>query len=57
MFHLSAVPPGDYNLLAWDDVSRDELENPAFVKRFSSQATAITLAPGGTVAASVRIAK
>ena len=57
MFHLSAVPPGDYNLLAWDDVSRDDLENPAFVKRFSSQATAITLAPGGTVAASVRIAK
>jgi protocatechuate 3,4-dioxygenase beta subunit len=56
-FHFSAVPPGDYKLLAWDDVSRDDLENPAFARRFDSQATAITLAASGTVAASVKLAK
>jgi hypothetical protein len=42
-FHFSGIPPGDYQLIAWDDVSRDGLENPEFVKRFDSQATAITL--------------
>jgi hypothetical protein len=55
MFHFSAVPPGDYKLLAWDDVSHDDLENPGFVKRFDSQATAITLAAGGTAAASIKL--
>jgi hypothetical protein len=57
MFHFRAVPPGDYKLLAWDDVSRDELENPTVVNRFDSQATAITLAASGTIAASVKLAQ
>jgi hypothetical protein len=56
MFHLTAVPPGDYKLIAWDDVSRDDLENPAFEKRFDSQATAITVAAGASAATSIKLA-
>jgi hypothetical protein len=55
LFHFSAVRPGDYKLLAWDDVSRDDLENPAFLKRFEGSGSAISLAPGGSAAASVRV--
>jgi hypothetical protein len=56
-FHFSAIPPGDYKLLAWDDVSRDDLENPTFLRRFEGSASAISLAPGGSAAASVRVIK
>jgi hypothetical protein len=56
MFHFTDVPPGDYKIVAWDDVSRDDIENPLFVKRFDSQATAITLTAGGTAAVSVKLA-
>ena len=44
-FHFSAIPPGDYKMLAWEDVSWDDLENPGFVKRFENQASAITVTP------------
>ncbi len=54
-FRFNSVPPGDYQLLAWDDVSPDDLENPEFVKQFAVQATAVKLEPGGNAAASVRV--
>src|SRR5207249_7557973 len=54
-FQIKAVPPGDYKLMAWDDVARDDLENPEFIKRFENQATAIKLSPSGTAAVSVRV--
>ncbi len=40
-FHFVAVPPGDYKLFAWDDVSPDEIGSPEFLKRFDSQAVAV----------------
>jgi hypothetical protein len=40
-FHSTGVPPGDYKLMAWDDVGRDDLENPDFIKRFESQGRAV----------------
>jgi hypothetical protein len=43
-FHFNGIPPGDYNLIAWGDVARDDLENPEFVKRFGDKATPISIA-------------
>ena len=54
-FHLAAVPPGDYKLLAWDDVSPDDFENPEFVKGFDSQAVAVKLPASAGVAVSARV--
>lgn len=54
-FHFNAVPPGDYNLIAWGDVSRDDLENPQFVNRFANNATAISIAANGSAAAALKI--
>ncbi len=54
-FHFSAVPPGDYKLIAWTDVSRDDLENPEFVKRFHGRATAISVTANGSATASLKV--
>ena len=54
-FRISGVPPGDYKLLAWDDVAQDDLDDPAFWQRFDSQATAVTLEPAGSASASIRV--
>ena len=55
-FHFTAVAPGDYKLLAFDDVSREDLANLAFVQRFDSQATSVSLPSGGAASASLKIA-
>ncbi len=54
-FHLSGVPPGEYKLLAWEDVSEDDIENPNFVKRFQSQATPVNVPANGSTGVSVRV--
>ncbi len=54
-FHFTAIAPGDYKLLAFDDVSREDLANLAFVQRFDNQATSVTLPSGGAASASVKI--
>jgi hypothetical protein len=54
-FHFTGIPPGDYHLIAWDDVSKDDLENPEFVKRFAGKATAISIATGVSSSASLKV--
>jgi hypothetical protein len=54
-FHLTGVPPGEYKLMAWDDVGRDDLENPDFIKRFDSQGTPVKLPASGTATESIRV--
>ncbi|HTC90661.1 MAG TPA: carboxypeptidase regulatory-like domain-containing protein [Bryobacteraceae bacterium] len=54
-FHFNAVPPGDHNLIAWGDVSRDDLENPHFVNRFANNATAISVTANGSATAALKI--
>jgi len=54
-FRFTAVAPGDYKLLAFDDVSHDDLANPAFLQRFDSQATPVSLSAGSTASASLKI--
>jgi hypothetical protein len=54
-FHLAGVPPGEYKLMAWDDVGRDDLEIPDFLKRFESQGTPVKLSASGTATVSIRV--
>jgi hypothetical protein len=54
-FNLTGVPPGEYKLMAWDDVGRDELENPDFVKQYDSQGTPVKLSASGTATVSPRV--
>jgi hypothetical protein len=55
VFHFEGIPPGDYTLIAWDDVSQDDLENPQFVKQYESQATRVSVPAGGLATASLKI--
>jgi hypothetical protein len=55
VFHFEGIPLGDYTLVAWDDVSHDDLENPQFVKQYESQATPISVAAGGLATASIKV--
>jgi len=54
-FHFEGIPPGDYTLIAWDDVSHDDLENPQFVEQYESPATRISVPVGGLATTSIKI--
>src|SRR6185503_1604980 len=44
-FHFDAIPPGDYKVSAWDDNSKVEYANPAWMQRYGKPA-AVSVAPG-----------
>ncbi len=44
-FHFDAVPPGDYKVYAWDDNSKVEYANPAWMQRYG-KAVSVSVAPG-----------
>jgi hypothetical protein len=54
-FHLTGVPPGEYKLMAWDDVGRDDLENPDFIKRFDSRGSPVKLSASGSATVSIKV--
>ncbi|HLK63162.1 MAG TPA: carboxypeptidase-like regulatory domain-containing protein [Bryobacteraceae bacterium] len=54
-FHFTGVAPGNYKLLAFDDVSHEDLANLVFVQRFDSQTTSVSLPSGGAASASLKI--
>jgi hypothetical protein len=54
-FHFNGIPPGDYKLIAWGDVSRDDLGNPEFVKQFDGKATAVSIAANGSATVSLKV--
>jgi protocatechuate 3,4-dioxygenase beta subunit len=54
-FHFNGIAPGNYKLIAWGDISRDDLENPEFVKRFADKATAVSIAANGSATVSLKI--
>jgi hypothetical protein len=43
-FHFDAVPPGDYNVSAWDDNSKVEYANPAWMQRYGKP-VAVSITP------------
>jgi hypothetical protein len=54
-FRFSGIPPGDYQLLAWDDITPDELADPGLLARFQGQASQVKLTNGATVTAAVHV--
>jgi protocatechuate 3,4-dioxygenase beta subunit len=40
-------PPGDYKLLAWEDIDPAALNEPGFAQRFDASAKLVTLEPSG----------
>jgi hypothetical protein len=54
-FHFTAAAPGDYKLLAFDDVSREDLANPAFLQRYDSQASPVSVPAGGAATATLKV--
>ena len=54
-FAFAGIPPGDYTVLAWDDVSQDDLENPAFRKGFDSQAASVKVAPSAAAVVTAHV--
>jgi len=46
-FTFSGLKPGDYRLLAWEDVEQGAWMDPEFLKPFESQATEVKIDPSG----------
>ena len=55
VFQITGIPPGEYKLLAFDNVGQEDLENPDFIKLFEGQATAVKLDASQGAAASIRV--
>jgi hypothetical protein len=45
-FQFRGLPPGEYRVLAWEDVDSGAWFNPAFLAVYERYATAITLGEG-----------
>lgn len=54
-FSIGNVPPGDYGLLAWEDVDPGAWLDPEFLKDFELRATKITVVGGGSSATDIRV--
>jgi hypothetical protein len=46
LFQFRGLPPGEYRVLAWEDVDPGAWFNPAFLATFERYVTAITLSEG-----------
>jgi hypothetical protein len=45
-FSIRGIPPGEYSVLAWEDVDSQALRNRAFVERFEQRALKVTISRG-----------
>jgi hypothetical protein len=54
-FHFTGIPPGDYKVMAWEDIGRDEIGNPEIGNLFNSLATIVKVASSESVRVSVRV--
>jgi hypothetical protein len=45
-FHLDRVPPGDYKLFAWDDLSDGAWQDPDFIRTYEDRGTPIHVGEG-----------
>jgi len=46
-FLLKEVPPGTYEVFAWQDIEREAIYDPEFRRLFENKSTPITVEPGG----------
>jgi hypothetical protein len=46
-YYFDGNPPGDYTLLAWEDIDLSALEEPGFLRQFDANAKSVKLDPLG----------
>jgi len=54
-FSLRGVAPGDYGVLAWEDIDNGAWESPEFLKDFESRAVRVSVSAGSPRNANVRV--
>jgi hypothetical protein len=54
-FTFANVPPGDYKILAWEDVPRGAYTDPAFLKNYEERGRAITIDKGETESVQITV--
>jgi hypothetical protein len=54
-FSLRGVAPGDYGVLAWEDIDNGAWESPEFLKDFESRAVRVTVSAGRPSNANARV--
>jgi len=54
-FNFANVPPGDYKLVAWEDVPSGAYLDPVFFKQYEAQAKAITIAKGSPSSEQIKV--
>jgi hypothetical protein len=56
-FSLKAIPPGDYTLLAWDNVEPGAWQDPEFLARFETQGKKISVKENDVLSADLPLLK
>jgi hypothetical protein len=54
-FRFAGLKPGEYRLLAWDEIEPGAFMDPEFVKQFESGAEAVTLAASGRQSVELKV--
>jgi hypothetical protein len=54
-FTISALPPGDYYVAAWEEIDSSLRQEPDFLARFTDQATAVKLEESAQAGVSVKV--
>jgi hypothetical protein len=54
-FSFKGITPGDYKLLAWEDIEMGAFQDPEFVKPFESKAQALSLKENDRKSASMKV--
>jgi carboxypeptidase family protein len=47
-FRLANLPPGDYRIYAWDDITQVEYADPEWMKHHGGKGQSVTVSPGQT---------
>jgi hypothetical protein len=53
-FSFRGVPPGDYKLLAWEEMEQGAYQDPEFLKKFEAKAEAVALKAGDRKTVSIK---
>jgi hypothetical protein len=54
-FEFQNVPPGNYELFAWDSVETGAWQDPEFMRSFENRSVAVRIAEGGKASVDVKI--
>src|SRR5204863_9089630 len=54
-FNFANVPPGDYKLIAWEDVPSGAYLDPSFMKPYEGQTQSITVGKGAGATAQIKV--